>query len=487
MCLFKYLQITLNRSKLMPRMQRNITLLILFLNYTLFSQFKCDTSLTNLKINQIKALFNTDIEKAKTIIIPEIKITEKCRDLKSYSKLYSLLIKYYEYKSYVDSVILLSPKAIKFARAAKDTDLVISNYLTYSRAYSNIGNFKEAISQCLIAQRFSEKFESQKIKIKVLHDLAFIYNNLDSHAKSLEYYKKAISIAYKTKDSFNIANLSARIGGEFNILSQNDSSLHYNQQSYNYFKALQHKRGIGVALTNLSSSYAELKQNDKAIKAGLEAIKIREELNDDYALIILNNNMADLYYDLKKYDLALKYAKITEVYLLKNEDHNMHIQNATTLAKIYYVLNDFKNAYKYRTIQANKLQKLYNSTNIKALSELQTKYETEKKEKEIELLLVKNKNDNEKAILEKKQGNYIIAFILFVLIIILFFSIMLYKRFKITQKQKVTIQEQKLVVDQKAMELTAKQKDILDSIKYAKRIQQAQLPTDNYIKKHLAK
>ena len=42
------------------------------------------------------------------------------------------------------------------------------------------------------------------------------------------------------------------------------------------------------------------------------------------------------------------------------------------------------------------------------------------------------------------------------------------------------------LVDQKASEVIAKQKDIMDSIKYAQRIQQAQLPTENYIKKHLS-
>ncbi|MCA6435968.1 MAG: tetratricopeptide repeat protein [Bacteroidota bacterium] len=466
--------------------QRFSITLLLLLSYTIYSQKGFDTSATSQKIKQIKELLEKDIEKAKAMIIPEIKAAEQCRDIKSYSKLFSLLIKYYEFKGYTDTVILLSPKAIKYARAAKDTGLTINDYLTCARAFSNIGNFKEAISQCLLAQRFSENFNSSKIQIKVLHDLAFIYNNLDSHDKSLAYYKKAISIAYQTKDSFNIANLSARIGGEYNNLALNDSSLFYNQQSYEYFNALNHKRGRGVALTNLSSSYAALKQNDKAIKTSLEAIKIRQELNDDYALIILNNNLADLYYDLNEFELALKYAKITKAYLLKNEDHNMYIQNATTLAKIYYALEDFKNAYKYRTIQTKKLQEVYNSTNVKALSELQTKYETEKKEKEIELLQLKNKNDNEKAVLEKKQHKYIIAFILVALMIILIFSMVLYKRFKISQKQKLTIQKQKLLVDQKASEVIAKQKDIMDSIKYAQRIQQAQLPTENYIKKHLS-
>ncbi|WP_276977905.1 hypothetical protein, partial [Flavobacterium filum] len=70
---------------------------------------------------------------------------------------------------------------------------------------------------------------------------------------------------------------------------------------------------------------------------------------------------------------------------------------------------------------------------------------------------------------------------------ILIFSLVLFKRFKITERQKITIQKQKLLVDEKAADLSARQKEILDSINYAKRIQQAHMPSEIYIKKHLNK
>jgi hypothetical protein len=56
----------------------------------------------------------------------------------------------------------------------------------------------------------------------------------------------------------------------------------------------------------------------------------------------------------------------------------------------------------------------------------------------------------------------------------------MFNRFRITQKQKLVIEEQKQIVDEK-------QKEIIDSINYAKRIQQAQLPTEKYINKNLSK
>jgi hypothetical protein len=66
------------------------------------------------------------------------------------------------------------------------------------------------------------------------------------------------------------------------------------------------------------------------------------------------------------------------------------------------------------------------------------------------------------------------------LILVLVFAGLIFNRFRITQKQKIVIEEQKQIVDQK-------QKEIIDSINYAKRIQQAQLPTEKYINKSLSK
>lgn len=451
------------------------------------SQNSNDTSRINQSIKAINKQLEENVDKALELISSEIKFAEKIKYTLGFAKLNSQLVKYYELKGYTDSVLLFSPKNIKFARASKDTNLIINCYLTYARSFSIAGKFHDAISQCLIAQQFAENQNNYKIKIKVLHDLAFIYDNLNSHQKALDYYKKALTISYSVKDTFNIANLSARIGGEFNYLLKYDSALFYNLQSLKYFNYINHKRGKGVALTNLSSVYADLKQYDKAILTANEALKIREELNDTYAIIILNNNLALTNCELKLYNVALKHALKAEQLLKSSDDENMHIQNTSVLSSIYFKLNDLKKAYEYRTLHSNKLQNKYNATNVKALSELQTKYETEKKEKEIEMLQMKNKSENEKAILEKNKRNNIIIFISFILVIIIIFSLMLFKRFKITEQQKITIQKQKLLVDEKAADLAARQKEILDSINYAKRIQQAHLPSEVYISKHINK
>jgi hypothetical protein len=63
----------------------------------------------------------------------------------------------------------------------------------------------------------------------------------------------------------------------------------------------------------------------------------------------------------------------------------------------------------------------------------------------------------------------------------------MYNRFKITQKQKVIIEEQKKVVEEQKHLVEEKQLEILDSIHYAKRIQNAHLPSEKYFVRSLGR
>jgi hypothetical protein len=64
--------------------------------------------------------------------------------------------------------------------------------------------------------------------------------------------------------------------------------------------------------------------------------------------------------------------------------------------------------------------------------------------------------------------------------LVLIFSVFMYNRFRLTNKQKRIIELQKTIVEEK-------QKEVLDSIRYAKRIQNALLPRESYIQKTIQK
>jgi hypothetical protein len=65
------------------------------------------------------------------------------------------------------------------------------------------------------------------------------------------------------------------------------------------------------------------------------------------------------------------------------------------------------------------------------------------------------------------------------------FGVFMYNRFKVTQKQKMVIESQKEIVEEQKKLVEHKQKEILDSIHYARRIQMAQIPSEKRVGKSL--
>jgi hypothetical protein len=121
--------------------------------------------------------------------------------------------------------------------------------------------------------------------------------------------------------------------------------------------------------------------------------------------------------------------------------------------------------------------KLFNEESRKQSVRKQMNYEYEKKE-------VYNRAIYEKqmeiAAADKKRQNIVIALIAVVALAILVIALVVIRSLRIVQKQKLIIEDQKAIVE-------GKQKAIVDSIYYAKRIQQSLLPTEKFIERILNK
>ena len=104
---------------------------------------------------------------------------------------------------------------------------------------------------------------------------------------------------------------------------------------------------------------------------------------------------------------------------------------------------------------------------MKQISELNTRYGTEKKEKEI-LLLTKDKQLKDKSLKEQRlvRTGLIIGLVAFLLL-----SSLLFNRYRYKQRANLLLEKQKEIIEQKSIQIT-------DSIDYAKTIQEAILPDD---------
>jgi len=228
------------------------------------------------------------------------------------------------------------------------------------------------------------------------------------------------------------------------------------------------------------------KNYPKALESDLKALKIRREMVDKKGIAICYTNLGTLYNKLTNHTLAILYSDSSLVLCKELGDINEARYAYQNLATAYSKTNRYKEAYENHVKFKQLTDSIFNADNSKQLSDMKTKFEVEKKEAELK---IKSEAEQEKlkaiANEENKRQQVIIASVAGVLVVVIIFSLFLYKRFKITHRQKAVIEKQKVLVDKAYEELHEKNKEVLDSIHYAKRIQNALITSEKNIQTSL--
>ena len=101
--------------------------------------------------------------------------------------------------------------------------------------------------------------------------------------------------------------------------------------------------------------------------------------------------------------------------------------------------------------------------NVKSISELQNKYESEKKEKDILLLKKENEKKDELNRVEKKNKLVVIISSVFIVLLMAVFARIVWKRYKITIRQKNIIEKQKQQTEYQKVLIEEKQKEVISN------------------------
>jgi tetratricopeptide (TPR) repeat protein len=196
-------------------------------------------------------------------------------------------------------------------------------------------------------------------------------------------------------------------------------------------------------------------------------------------------NTGTVYYKQKNYAKALSFYK-RSMTLSKELNFVESIKNtAKYLSLAEKGSGNYKSALENYELFIQLRDSLSNEATRKASIRSQLKYEYEKqaaadsvahaKESEIKNVELKRQEAEIKA---KKNQQYALFG---GLLLVILFSIFMFNRFKVTQKQKRIIEDQKDIVEAQKKLVEEKQHEILDSIKYARRIQMAQIPSEKRV------
>ena len=291
-------------------------------------------------------------------------------------------------------------------------------------------------------------------------------------------YKKALNFISPKKAMRRYVSTLDNVGLGFSNLKKFDSALFYQQKAVLIIEQLNDSSFLAESYINIGSTLLNLKKFKEAELYLKKAYDINEKLGDDYAFQLSNLYMGRVFLNTGKFKQAVPYMEKAYTIASKLKIPSQIKEAALSLTDVYDTLGEYKKATYFFGIVVQNMNDQFLQENTKAINELSAKYETEKKQKQIQFLT------QDKELKENKiaKDRYVKLFIGIVAGLLLLLSIIFIYRFREKKKDNNLLASQKMEIEEQKEELQNKNKEITDSINYAKRIQGSVLPSVNLVK-----
>jgi len=453
------------------------SIIFFFLGKTSFAQTSISNDLDSLNII-INTKSNHDTLKVQAYLsIAEILYTSNIDTLKYFN----------EKVKYISIAGIKSTKNKKVKLSFQHS--LASAYSNIGYVYENRGNIPKAMDYYYKALKINEQIGNELGIAVNFNNIADTYRSQGYNSKAMTYFLKSLKLYKKNKDIMGEAMTLNNIASVY--LGQNDTknAIQYYEQSLNIVQVINNKYGEASILSNLGSIYLNEGDTTKALKLYMESLEINTQINDKLSIINSLINVGNV--QLIKGEVKKAKKHITKAFQMatKNGFPKAISRSSSFLSKIAIKEHNYKEAFNKYKLSIVMGDSIRNNNSIKALAEQNAKYEYEKqaladsityiKELKIqEALLQVEETKNE----QQQQQKYYLYFGLFLLVL---FTLFIFNRFKVTQKQKIIIEQAHKKTEHQKKQVEKAHKEITDSINYAERIQRSFLATDEILTSNL--
>ncbi len=355
--------------------------------------------------------------------------------------------------------------------------------------YRKQANFSKALDYYFQALKLDEELGIKKEISTDLGNIGIVYHKLKNYPKTLYYYERALKMDEELENKAGVARHLGNIGGVYGEQKNYAKALSCYFDALKITQQLKYKPGVARNLANIGNIYYERKNYPEALEFLLKSLKIKEELGSKSLISNGLRTIGSLYSATDKFTEAESYLKRSLVMSEEMGSQDDVRLSHECLASLYKKTGKYSLALDHFQISVAIKDSLYNKEKDKEIASKEITYEFEKKE-----AIAKAEQDKKDAIAQvnNKKQQMVLIFVSLGLLLVFVFAGFIFRALRITRKQKKLIEEknqqteeQKKIIELQKEIVEEKNKDIIDSINYAKRIQEALLKEQEHVSEHL--
>ncbi len=373
-------------------------------------------------------------------------------------------------------------RSLKIQEQIGDKNTMSSTLTNIGSIYDGEGDIPKALEYYHQGLKIREQLKDKDGIANSLNNIGLLLKNQGELDKALSYFEKSLALRKEIHDAFGIAIMVNNLADIYDMKGDTAKAFSYYKQSLKLEKELDYKLGIAGGLNNIGFLLQNQKQYDSALEYYNKAYAIFEEIGNKKGITFTLNNIGNIYYLKGDYTSAQKNGEKS----LEISRQIGNVESIKTAAKLLWGVYKHQNKFK-EALQMNELFMLMrdsvNNLQLKKMSiQKQFQYEYDKKVTADSVKI----SEEKKLVAVQLKHEKIQRFVLYAgLGLAVIFALFILNRFQVTKKQKKLIEIKEVETQYQKQLVEVKQKEILDSIAYAKRLQNAILPPQEYINENL--
>ena len=291
--------------------------------------------------------------------------------------------------------------------------------------YWNMADYDKALTYFFEALKDFELIKHDRFTANALNNIGLVYQDVKKYKDALIYHLKAKAVYEKINDLYLRGAVYNNLGNVYGYLNNLDSAEYYYKYDIRMQTDAEDDYGLSIAYNGYASLLLEKKYYDSALSYFDKSLILKVSLNEVIGQAIIMLNIADIYRIKKDEKQQLEYLLKAKALAEKNDLKKQLISVYNDLAN-FYEEKDPKLSYSFYKKYSEVKDSVFNENSNRQITELNTKYETGKKElqlKEQDLIITRK--------------NFFIGGISIAVLLLSLLGFSYYRRYKLKQDKKL--------------------------------------------------
>lgn len=375
-------------------------------------------------------------------------------------------------------------KALELAERNSQESMVATIYNNMGNVYSGMGDFKNAVDVYSKSLNTMHRLGDLVGQGNALNNIGSIYSSQNDEERALSYFRRSFKTFSKTNNKRGLANAATNFGSLLKDIDKIDSAMYYFDIALDVYKSSNYKIGEATIYQNFGSIALDDKDYETALKEYNRALDLNLKLKNSPDVSTILQLISETYLEMGDLTKAMEFAQESLDVALTTSRKKIINKANYRLYKVSKALGDDSKALNYYENYISVRDSLESEEMKNDIAQKRYEYEYDKKsfqdsvERAEHDKIITEKLKRQTTEIEKTQQRSIFLVIIIALVIIS--AVFIFRRLRISQKQNQIIERQRDKVEKQRNVLDEKNQEILDSMNYAKRLQNAILPASNH-------